>query len=542
MIEEFFPENTKNLRRKQFEYFEYESDFDQIIDIIRNKENTLDNLVGYSKKYYYNVVDLIYYILPPNQKYLSTSFNPKVELLDKIQDAKIKYVICKPKIRIIEFYDYDSIRERIAAYILDWALENHKSLKSGIAEPIYEDFLENSHLPALKFSKIEDILLEIVEKNESIRENLKQQNEMIINKLKDIKIFDWMETYEYHFNFNSYQHLLFSSENLTEIENQFEEIVYPSAIKLIDNITGTAADYIWELISKESENVVKKNSAKFKHLKVGVENLKILKLVGTKFLLEAENNVHNNMRMFEKAIEDLSGSTNLLNFCYAFRLNECGMSIYNSILYLFYLYQRSKIRFYDLNNNQIDMFSRDGQKVILGSTNYFLMSLVNKSGKFDKVKLFNQQKWEFIMDFLIKLEQNKIVDISKEYDNRTPIDLAALKMSASVERDNRLFEILRNHISFQTLNSYDSALKIFLVRIKKDKDKVVIKKLKIEYFKKLLEKIREKREIINLYEFLTKNNDIIDQSISQFKVIKDFTENRLSELEKIIIRADSIEL
>ncbi|GAH49647.1 unnamed protein product, partial [marine sediment metagenome] len=223
----FFIEDINNRRWKRDIFLDWDSSLKEILDLIKNKVNTIAPIDGKSSDYYFDVLDLIFYFLPATQQFLSPNFDIQKEIIDKISKPNIEFVICKPRNQITHFTDYQLIESYIITEILSWILENVKMISDGVAESSYQKhFLD--YLPVPSFSDISDIATDIVKKNKTTRVNFKTQINLLKPKIDNINIDNWKKSYDFHYKFTSYQTDQYSDATLDDIEKEFEIYKYPN--------------------------------------------------------------------------------------------------------------------------------------------------------------------------------------------------------------------------------------------------------------------------------------------------------------------------
>ncbi len=536
-IIDFLPEQSKNIRQKKLIFFEYNDEIDTLIKIIQDKKNTINPLTGESNQYKLNVLDLIYYFLPPKQKFLSDQFDPKIEIINKIKNENIAFIICKPMKEMIKFSKYNVIRQNISLNILKWIFDNINEIKERNPENLYKEYFQEEKIPVPNYSEISDVIINLSNKNPSIIDNLQMQNDNKLNELTELDNYDLEEWYDNHkcfYKFDEIKEIVYNDSNIKIIENELESFKYPKSIKLSKPIAGTESDKIWDALFKEREEVVKTDSAKYKHLKIGVEDLKLLKLNRTHFSLQEVSKIHPSYKKFENFIDELDNKKEILEFCFKFRINEYGMSIYQSILGLFYFHQKGKIKFYDKNNNALNTRSKSGNKPIFGSTNYFLRKLVDQNGKFGKVEIISPENWEFIINKLISFRDTNIVKFDENYNDGSKIDLITLKESQSLDRERKLFEIIQNHISLENIESLINQITVFLAKLDLENNESVKKKLKLFQLMNMFNQIKELNEIEHLYDFLSNNDKKFSKVLEKYKILRDFSKDKLNKIENII--------
>lgn len=529
-----FTPNTNNLRFKNNDYLDFNIQINDLINIIKNRENTLSSLTGKSKNYYFQIHDLIYYFLPPRQDILSTSFNIETEIIDKVDDPKTCFIICKPENDINDFVDSEKIRTIIAKDILEWLLSNIRDIDVGNRESLYEEHFKGKKTSIPEYSKISDTVDQLSTKNTSILENLKVQNNAIIAD-DTIDTDAWKTQCNCYYKFNQLESEEYSRTNVLNIENEFESFKYPEAIEQSEEINGNISDYIWKIIFDERGTEASTSNRRFECLEIGKNDLMLLKKSGINYSLENENNINLIFQKIEEEINNLPDKVEILEFCYNFRTNEYGLNIYPLILCLFYFYQKSKIVFFKNSNEKINMGSKNNRgKIILSNTNLFLMSLLNSGGKLFKVEQIPSEKWEFVINEIINYKNRKLIKITEKFEDGTPIDLDVLKTSQSSDRERKLFSIIKDYISTDDLNDLKNKITIFLTRLDLEKNKNVVKNLKIDFFIKLIENIEGKVDIEELHSYLFNNKDNIDVALNMYESIKKFSEEKLTELEDLI--------
>ena len=536
---QFRPSETKNLRIKKYEFIDYDTTIEDIISHIKSKTNTFNPLAGKAKTYHFDVIDLIYYFLPPKSTFLSRTFDPKKEIIDKITDVNINYVICKPNKAIFQFEDYERIQGTISLHILNWVLTTLKEIKKGNEETLYKDFIAKDQLPVPDYSKISDLISELTRKNQSIIESLRTQAKSLIQDIKETRIEKWKENHTCYYNFSSYEEVIYSDDSLLEIEEDFETFRFPDAIKLDDYLAHTSSSKIWDVIRKEFDDIT--SATTIKQLNIAVENLKLLTCKEKTFSLENETNINSSYKELEKEANKINDKEEVLKFCYDLRMNKLGLSIFLSALGIFYLYQKGKIKLYKSDNTPVNMETVEGNKKILETLTNFTSIFIKKQGKIGKKERIPSKRWEFTIDKVIEFHEKKIIEINLEYNDGSPIDLYALKRSQSLDRDRKLKEILRNHTSSDKLVSLNNKIKLFLKGIKFDKNQEIIKKLGLEFLIEIISKLKKSETVDNVFELLDKNQDKLLPIFIYFDKLESFSEDKLSKLEEIISKYDNID-
>ncbi len=541
----FRPRNTNNLRYKKLQFIDYDDSLDDIINLIESKDNSISNIKGKQNKYSLEVLDLIYYLFPPTQNFIVNNFK---SVINKIKDNKISYVICKPKIDIIAFKYAEEIKDYIALTILLWCFDNVDPIQHGEAEPLYTDYFNDMRMEVPEYNEILDVIFEVSSKNPNIITDLRNDAE---NQKNDLGIMaedwidDWLANYVCYSNINGYKKSNYDKDEILDLDDEFEEYKYEDAFRLDEELTGVGADYIWEIIWKGKETLAsKKKTAQRNNLDYGVSKLKILKVNNNTYSLIEENNLHRNFKKLGEYLDGLTEKTDIRSICYKFRLNKYGLSVYLSSLGLFYFYQRGKIRFYDSNNNQINKNSKYGRKkgTILEKTLSFINDFINQKGKVGKVELFPTEKWNYIIDVIKKMVDNEIIKIDNKFDDNTIIDLNTLKKSQSFEREELLFNLLKNHLSIEFLNTMDIKYNSYLIRIGFQKNKKIKNILGIQYFQNLIEEISTYSDCEELYKYLKKIEENFEAALSKFKIIKDFYSNKLEMIISIWDSCNNINL
>ncbi len=528
-----FNPNTNNLRFKNNVYTDFNIQMNDLINIIENTENTIGSLSGRSKNYYIQVHDLIYYFLPPRPDILSSSFNIETEIINHVANPKIMFIICKPKNTINDFGDSEKIRTIIAKDILEWILTKIRDIDEGNRETAYEDNFQGK-LSVPDYSKIAEIADQLSTKNASILDNLKVQNNAIIAE-ETIDIKAWKLLCRCSYKFDQLESEDFSRDNIVDIENEFESSKYFEAIELSEEINGNISDYIWKIIFDEKGTEASSSNRRFECLEIGNNDLLLLSKFGINYSLRNENNIHSVFLSIEEEINNLTDKTEILEFCYNLRTNEYGLNIYPLILCLFYLYQKSKVVFFNKNNEKINMESKTSRgKIILSDTNQFLMSLLNDRGQLFKVEQIPSEKWEFVIGEIINYKNRQLIKISENFEDGTPIDLNVLKASQSSDRERKFFEIIKNYISTDDLKNLQNKITVFLTRLDLEKNVNVKENLKIDYFINMIDIIKGKVDIEELHSFLFDKKDNIDVSLNMFDSVKKFCKEKLTELENII--------
>ena len=489
------------------------------------------------------VFDLIYYLLPPNQDFLSTKFSIKDDIIEKIKNYKINYIICKP-IRDIILFDYATeIQNYISLNILKWCFDNIDKIQHGEAEPIYTSFFIENNINVPLYSEISDVLLDITSKNPNIISDLESQTESNLQEIlkdQDDWLEEWFTNYECHYSFGRYLQVDFNNDEISEIENQFEGFKYPDVFEMKEKMLGNAIDYIWKLIYKEKDKVTSTRSAEYKNLMIACDVLKLLKVDDTTFSLIDENNLHRNYKKLESEIDKISDKVNILEILNTFRLNKCGMSVYFTSLGLFYLYQKRKIKFYNADNEPITQNTKISNKVILGKSLNFINSLVNKQGKLGKVELFDNAKWIYIIEKIVIFKDEKLMTIELKYEDETPIDLDSLMGSQSFDREQKLLNIMKKFSSITELIELDTNFNLFLTRLNLQKNKNVKAELGLNFFIELFKKLKNISDIELFYNFLHDNDEEITSNLIKFKITKHFFNSKLSTIEGILDKIDLI--
>lgn len=532
------PRNSFNLRYKKLQFIDFYEEIEDIISIIQSKDNSMSNIKGKQNRFKIEVFDLIYYFLPPRQEFIIRNFKPNTTFINKIKDPKINFIICKPKVDIILFNYADEIKNYISLTILQWSFDNIDPIQHGEAEPLYKEYFEGLNMTVPSYSDISDVLFDVTSKNINIISDLKNKAKNLItelNEMKDEWLKEWLEMYECHYNFGNYIKTNYDKDEILDLEDEFEEFKYPHAFELEEELTGAGADHIWKLIWKDVDTIPSTRTAQYINLEYGVKTLKLLRKNDMTYSIIEEKDLHRTYKKLEEYIDGLTDKEDIRSICYKFRINNYGMSIYLTSLGLFYLNQRGKIKFYNSSGNPITKSSKYKKKkgTILEKTLSFINDLVNQKGKIGKVELFPANKWIFIINTIKEMKDEGIFELDTENDDKVIIDLDALIVSQSFEREDRLFDLLKKHSSIENLNEINNKFDLYLTRLRLQSNKKVKSKLGILYFLNLIKKLKEYSDCEELYNYLKSIEKAFKISLAHFKVTKMFYTNRLDQIISI---------
>ena len=131
------------------------------------------------------------------------------------------------------------------------------------------------------------------------------------------------------------------------------------------------------------------------------------------------------------------------------------------------------------------------------------------------------------------MKDEGIFELDTENDDKVIIDLDALIVSQSFEREDRLFDLLKKHSSIENLNEINNKFNLYLTRLRLQSNMKVKSKLGILYFLNLIKKLKGYSDCEELYNYLKSIEKTFKNSLTNFKVTKMFYTNRLEQIISI---------